>query len=106
MISLPPSMKSNRHIVKVLAVVFILLFSQKIGAGLFLHSWLHVNDNKENITYSCTCIDDFLTPFDETPETVISQPVSVFNSAYQFYNSDVVSFAQTFAALRGPPVFI
>jgi hypothetical protein len=94
------------------AFLLILVFSQKSGAGLFLHNFLHSGsfaeeapDNKatQAVNYGCTCIDDFLTPIEGT--LVLSfdnpRPVILINSSFV---KDITPFAiLDLPALRGPP---
>lgn len=57
-------MRNNPFIAKCIAILLLVLFSQKIGVGVYLHNWLHANANKEaavktNVSADCNCIDDF-----------------------------------------------
>ncbi|MBI5856210.1 MAG: hypothetical protein HZB42_01065 [Sphingobacteriales bacterium] len=94
------------------AFLLILVFSQKSGAGLFLHNFLHTgsfakeapdNNDTRTVNYGCTCVDDFLTPIEGT--VVLSfdnpRPVILINSSFV---KDITPFAiLALPALRGPP---
>jgi hypothetical protein len=107
-------MKSNRPILKCFAIVLLLTFSQKLGAGLYLHTWFHfrscqqpVNSPAANVTsYSCNCVDDFSMPFaDPVCETGLAAatPQQIFLS---IFIQPVPTTVQAFKFLRGPPVFL
>ena len=104
-------MRSNQLKLKGLAIILLLVFSQKMGAGLYLHNWLHLKNCRQSsqsgstnvISYTCTCVDDFSMPFAENTEKV-SQIVSSikfdFISSYKF----LIPLSSTFFySLRAPP---
>jgi hypothetical protein len=106
-------MKRKQHIVKSFAIILLLVFSQKIGIGLYLHNWLHVSNYKQssqshgtNVAgYGCTCVDDFSMPFTENLEPVgqTIYPIEVeFVSSHKFL---IPLSATLFYSLRGPPFF-
>jgi hypothetical protein len=105
-------MKLRRFISRGLAILLILLFSQKIGAGIYLHNWFHVKScdqseqsiPQESINEVCHCIDDFSLPFIEPSSAeplVISFP---FRVECVFQNQFVPSSLSSFSVPRGPPV--
>jgi hypothetical protein len=107
-------MKSNQHILKVFAVVLLLTFSQKLGAGLYLHNWFHFKNCQQSAhspaanvgSYSCNCVDDFSMPFaDPVCENgyVASIPEQCFVS---ILIQPVPIKVRVFRSLRGPPVFL
>lgn len=106
-------MKARPLILRLAAFFLILLFSQKAGTGLFLHNWLHTSsiktelpgENKQGneVNYSCSCIDDFLTPFDEVAEPVYSPAISPLESPFSFYTNETPFHNPVLAFLRGPP---
>src|SRR5258705_13645897 len=110
-------MRSNRYITKGLSVLLIIVLVQKTIGGLYLHNWLHAQNNSSGSlashspaiiahTGNCTCIDDFYIPFTETPQQFI-QPIPVIETGFvavlQFSIPFTVKF---FHSLRGPPSFI
>ena len=106
-------MKARPFILQIVAALMIFVFSQKIGAGLFLHNLFHdsVDNNKiheqgnekGNITgYKCTCIEDFLMPFEEAREPNYFQPVSNYTIAFTFFQ-DIIPYTSILPCLRGPP---
>lgn len=108
-------MKLKSRITKGLAMLFLLMLSQKFGGSLFLHCVLHVSEKAERpakspgsntINYACNCIDDFSSPFDNTEQ--ISIPASVFypDKPVDFYESFIPSASYLFHSLRAPPVTV
>ncbi len=111
------SMKGNLFILRCAAFLLILVFSQKTGTGLFLHELLHSNtagnkipgqenEKEKELSYNCSCIDDFLMPFDETGEPGYSQPVLAFTIPVTFFEDHIPFHTPVFSPLRGPPAFI
>lgn len=107
-------MKARPFILRLAAFFLIIVFSQKAGTGLFLHNWLHTSnsrtasspdENKQGneINYSCSCIDDFLLPFDEAVEPVYTPFVSVPETPVSFYYNETPFHSPELSFLRGPP---
>ena len=104
-------MRSNRLTLKSFAIILLLLFSQKIGGGLYLHNWLHSNACKQFShtggevvsSYNCSCIDDFSMPFADNPERGY-QPVPSLEIEFVSSDQSSVSLASIFfRSLRAPP---
>jgi hypothetical protein len=85
---------------------------QKTGGGLYLHNWLHnQNDHSVNTDLpaigqnglSCTCLDDFNIPFSESPEIVIQIPVVVQIEFTVASIPSILISPKFFPSLRGPP---
>jgi hypothetical protein len=106
-------MRANRHIVKVMALVILLVFTQKIGLGLYFHNLAHpttahasttdgpISEKASNI--NCSCIDDFLLPFTE-PSAEITIPVNTPEVPFiSFYQTYIPQDSHFFHSLRGPP---
>ena len=105
-------MRSNRPTLKIFAIILLLVFSQKIGGGLYLHNWLHSNNCREtqstgtNVSgYNCSCIDDFSMPFAENPETIVQTISSTEAEFISFYKFLVPLSPALFNSQRGPPFF-
>jgi len=104
-------MKSVGATQKILAFLFLLFFSQKIGVELYLHNWLHVNKYEQpeshraskNISaYSCSCLDDFLTSIE--PAKLGYHLGIVSYSSHDFCYKEIISFScKFFNCLRAPP---
>ena len=106
-------MRSGQFILKCFAIILLLAFSQKLGAGLYLHNWFHFRNCKQpahspatNVaSYSCNCVDDFSMPF---ADPVCGTAFTVCAPEQGFVSIFIQSFPITvtvFKALRGPPAF-
>jgi len=85
---------------------------QKTGGSLFLHEWLHVqNKNCSShefpayslISVGCSCIDDFYTPFAETPDPVIQPTIGLKTAFFAIPDLSIPFSPEIFHSLRGPP---
>jgi len=105
-------MKPNQRILKSFAIILLLVFSQKVGAGLYLHNWLHAINFEQSspigsnvVKYSCNCVDDFSMPFAETLDC-FDQPITSAEGEFIGFRKFLVPFSPTFFySLRGPPAF-
>ncbi|HSU27319.1 MAG TPA: hypothetical protein VLJ68_02990 [Chitinophagaceae bacterium] len=106
-------MRAKKHIVKVMALVILLVFTQKIGLGLYIHNQIHpatshsfptdgpISEKASNL--NCSCIDDFLLPFTE-PSNENIVPANFHTTAFiSFYEADIRQVSHYFSSLRGPP---
>jgi hypothetical protein len=107
-------MRNRPFILRCAAFLLILVFSQKAGAGLFLHNILHNNaannkapghgnEKSTELSYNCTCIADFLIPFAEAEEPVFSQPILSLAIPVTFFEDNIPFRTPVFSSLRGPP---
>lgn len=105
-------MKVRLFILRFAAFFLILIFSQKAGAGLFYHDLFHKISSTElppghekEISYSCTCVDDFLMPFAEAVTVSITAPGYRYITIVEIYK-DLLPFQTcVHSSLRGPPAF-
>lgn len=104
-------MKRHSLILRLAAILLIAVFSQKMGGGLLVHNLLHTQTSKtsqqdeknKDINYACSCVDDFLVPFDEAIALEFAaQPESPI-AHYSFYTSEVYSYRTFHFSRRGPP---
>ncbi len=105
--------KARKHIVKVMAVVILLVFTQKIGLGLYFHNLIHpttshastkdgpISEKATNL--NCSCIDDFLLPFTEPSKEDIVPANFHITPLTSFYEADILQTSHYFSSLRGPP---
>lgn len=107
-------MGSRPFILRCAAFFLILVFSQKAGTGLFLHNLFHntpentnlpgqENEKGTQLSYNCTCIDDFLTPFAEAEQPIYSRPVSSHSVIYIIDEETIPFYSSILSFLRGPP---
>jgi len=110
------ALQRRTAILRFSAILLILIFSQKSGTGLFLHNLLHKQNiiaehrdkedqDSKDLGYACTCIDDFLIPFDEAPETAYSQPLLHPDVPVAYTIEQFLIHTPVFSSLRGPPAF-
>ncbi len=108
-------MKANSIIRRGIGFLLLLIFFQQIGAGLFIHNIFHdklpanhtpvkQNENSKEINFSCSCVDNFLTPFIESGEPVTFQKQIAHRASIEFYIEQVFYTSLIFSFLRGPPV--
>jgi hypothetical protein len=104
------AMRSNRFILKSLTIILLLVFTQKIGVGLYVHNWLHANNCKQlppgsnAIKISCSCVDDFSMPFSEPVADITFYVPVQYQSFIAACIPQVPCFFPVFYSLRGPPV--
>jgi hypothetical protein len=109
-------MKAPPYILRCIAIFFILIFSQKSGAGLYFHNLFHGNnianehpvkqsDKSKEFSYSCTCLDDLLMPFDGSEQPEYSSPVLMQIVPELIFEDRIPFNTSTFSFLRGPPAF-
>lgn len=103
----------KRQVIKQVSTIFlILVLSQKMGAGLYIHNWLHAPHSKQaasspaspkDVRYACNCLNDFYIPFTETEQPVIWFPV--FTTYYEpaAPACAIPSVYKYFHSLRAPP---
>ena len=107
-------MRKRSLILRCAAFLLILVFSQKAGAGLFLHNLLHKtstntktpgqeNEKSNELSFNCNCIDDFLIPFAEAEVAVCPEPVLTHVIPFIFFEDHIPFHTTIFSPLRGPP---
>lgn len=111
-------MKARRFISQCAVVALLLVFSQKVGAGLFLHNLLHTQDTSlaaqpskqdgktKEISFACNCIDDFLMPFTEAEEISLPVPVASYDQPRPDLVAGITFRPVIVANLRGPPSLV
>ena len=105
-------MRPNQFITKFIAALCLLVLSQKIGAGLYLHNIFHSKDYKQadaslpdnkSVRFVCNCIDDFTMPFTETDEVRLPVIPSSYFDHVSFYKESISFSFHFFNSLRAPP---
>lgn len=109
-------MRTRPLILRFTAFFMVLIFAQKSWAGLFLHNALHNNtENKSpakqesqgsGLSLSCTCVDDFLMPLDETVIPVYFQLPLISTAREVSFKDELLYTLVIFYSLRGPPACI
>jgi hypothetical protein len=110
-------MRPNSVIKRGIAIILLLVFFQQMGAGLFVHNLLHnkvatdqspiqKSESTKEISFSCSCVDNFLMPFAETDEPVVSPESPVHSKPVNGFTEQPYHVSLIFSSLRGPPVLI
>jgi len=105
----------KRNSIKSCGIAFLLLlvFFQQIGAGLYIHNLEHKNkalthsqhnEAAKEINFSCSCVDDFLTPFIDADELVVEKPITLHATFTDSFAERIYFTSIIFPSLRGPPV--
>jgi len=105
-------MRYKQSIAKVLSIVMMIVLTQKIAGGLYLHNWLHESKQTSLVSHSdhavsqanCSCIDDFYAAFTEPvgqPTDVLLSPEASFFAVREL---SLPLIAKYFHSLRAPPV--
>jgi hypothetical protein len=105
-------MRSNQSILKGISLLLIILLMQKSGLGLYLHDWLHAqNQNFPSQKHlavidkgaTCSCIDDFNMPLAETPASVTGLIPEIKRSFLSILEFPIPFSSRYYSSLRGPP---
>jgi hypothetical protein len=105
-------MKGRSFLIRISAFFLLLVFSQKSWGGLFIHDILHLKeadaplspeDQKKDIGYHCSCIDDFLAPYSGSDGIVFDFTPSIFFNPVVCLTVDVIEQSALQSSLRGPP---
>lgn len=109
-------MNYRSFIVRCAAVFLLLVFSQKTGIDLLLHNALHTakvsektpgqKDRDNTVNYSCSCIDNFLTPYIETDEPAVAIVVKTEVIIHECLPAQLSLRSLTYVDLRGPPAIM
>ncbi|WP_188930837.1 hypothetical protein [Puia dinghuensis] len=100
-----------RRYSKTIAVLLLLVFSQKAGLRLWMHHWLHASKTissyatpgSDKIQLACDCFEDAMLPLQKTAIftlTVPTQKATELGSAPQSPTPDTEAI---YYSLKGPP---
>jgi hypothetical protein len=104
-------MKRPSFILRLAAFVLLAVFSQKMGGGLLVHNLFHAqtsipgqqDDKNKDINYACSCVDDFLMPFDEAGDVYFTAPITVTIAGFSILPAEVFTYPTFHFSRRGPP---
>jgi len=112
-LSLLSQMSLNQLSKKSFAIILLLLFLQKSGVELYVHSRFHVKNCQQTSSTSkgshingigCTCVDDFLMPFTDGIQSFMLAILPTQNEYFGFRKA-LASYSTTFFfSLRAPPI--
>lgn len=103
-------MKKSTITSKFIAVLLLLVFTQKMGASLYLHNWFHgkaaaqpLSTTQDDKNIACSCIDDFAVPFTDTSSSIQIETVTTFVVLPVFYEPTIATVHKLYNSLRAPP---
>lgn len=96
---------------KMVAVLLLLVFTQKAGLRLWIHNWFHetktvqnqAEPGSDNLQLKCDCFDDAMMPLLESPEFTISPPLRQYATLTVDRHSPILSADKIYYSLKGPP---
>jgi hypothetical protein len=96
---------------RTIAVILLLVFSQKAGLRMWMHNWLHESkmahsrtaSGSETLKLNCDCYDDAMMPLLESPLIIVPEPVRQFTTLMVNRHSPILSADKVFYSLKGPP---
>jgi len=99
---------------KILAILLLFLFLEKVGLRLFLHTSIHQenavsskqkNTPKQTITQQdCGCFDDFFIPLSKTEDAALPLPNITYVDTIASFKYDCIQPSPAYSTqLRGPP---
>jgi hypothetical protein len=97
---------------RTVAMLLLLVFSQKAGLRMWMHNWLHeskVAHNRsaagsESLRLNCDCFDDAMMPLLESPLIIVPEPIRQFTTLTVNRHSPILSADKVFYSLKGPPM--
>ncbi len=96
---------------RTIALLLLLVFSQKAGLRMWMHNWLHESKSAHSRTTSgpqslklkCDCFDDAMMPLLESPPIIVPEPVRQFTTLTINRHSPILSADKVYYSLKGPP---
>ena len=102
--------------VRIVSLLLILVFFQKLGVELWVHDWLHGNATTHSVVPAekgkpvvqqhhiiCNCLEDAMMPLVQT-DPIQYDPVPVrLTDVFLTHYSSYLSGKKEFSSLRGPP---
>ena len=96
---------------KIIALVLLLVFSQKMGLRLWMHHWIHESrylqgstvPNAASIHLKCDCMDDAMMPLLGSSLIALNVPVQKAIVLPAPYLPPFSAAEKLFYSLKGPP---
>src|SRR5579863_9088880 len=96
---------------RTIAVILLLVFSQKAGLRMWMHNWLHESkaaqsraaSSSESLKLNCDCFDDVMMPLLESPSIIVPEPARQFTTLTVNRHSPILSADKVYYSLKGPP---
>lgn len=93
---------------KTIAVLLLLVFSQKAGLRLWMHNWLHASKTiaapaSEKFQLACDCFNEAMLPLQETAFFTLSVPTQKGTDLGTTPPSPTPDTEKRYYSLKGPP---
>ena len=96
---------------KIVAVLLLVVFTQKAGLRLWMHHWFHESKiaktqptpGSDNLQLKCDCFDDAMMPLLESPLFIVPVPIRQYATLTVARHSPILSADDVFYSLKGPP---
>jgi hypothetical protein len=96
---------------KIVAVLLLLVFTQKAGLRLWMHNWFHESKTarnqsapgSDNLQLKCDCFDDAMMPLLESPQFIVPPPLRQYATLTVDRHSPILSADKIYYSLKGPP---
>ncbi len=103
--------------VRIVSVLLILVFVQKLGGEMWLHNWLHEANRSHSVASAgkgkpviqkhqliCNCYEDVMMPLIESDVVHYDQFTPYLTAVILTHYTAFLSGDKKFSSLRGPPV--
>ncbi len=96
---------------KIIALILLLVFTQKMGLRLWMHHWVHESrvqhavgvPNAASVHLKCDCIDDAMMPMVGSSLIALDVPVQAVVVLPAAYLPPFSAAEKVFYSLKGPP---
>jgi len=96
---------------KIIALILLLVFSQKMGLRLWMHHWIHESralhntsaPNAASVQLKCDCIDDAMMPMVGSSLIALDIPARRAIVLQAAYLPPFSAAEKIFYSLKGPP---
>ena len=96
---------------KIVAVLLLLVFTQKAGLRLWMHNWFHESktaqkqskSGSEDLQLKCDCFDDAMMPLLESPQFIVPAPIRQYATLTPDRSSPILNADKIYYSLKGPP---
>jgi hypothetical protein len=96
---------------KIVALLLLLVFTQKAGLRLWMHHWFHESKiaqhqpatGSDNLQLKCDCFDDAMMPLLESTPFIVPIPIRQYATLRVAGHSPIRSADKVYYSLKGPP---
>ena len=100
-----------RRFPKTIAILLLLVFTQKAGLRLWMHHWFHENRTASSqsvpasgdVQLKCDCFDDAMMPLLQSPAYVVPEPIRTYTTLTVARPCQILSADEIYYSLKGPP---